>query len=146
MGGWAGGDRCSGHRRTALGASLRPPLARSLGALIGAPALLAAVVLVVPGSLQLGRNLTPLPKPKQTAVLMQHGAYGVVRHPLYSGLLAALLGGALITQRLSRLIVVPAAFAFFDAKARREEVWLVEKFPEYVAYRRKVRKLVPGLY
>jgi protein-S-isoprenylcysteine O-methyltransferase Ste14 len=124
----------------------RPPIVQRMGKLMGVPAVLIGIVLIVPGLLQLGRNLTPLPKPKEHAVLVQHGVYGVVRHPLYSGLLFSLLGGALVTQRLSRLAVALAAFAFFDAKARREELWLIEKFPEYAAYRRKVRKLVPGLY
>jgi protein-S-isoprenylcysteine O-methyltransferase Ste14 len=117
-----------------------------MGKLLGVHAMLAGTALVLPGLLQLGRNLTPLPKPKEHAVLVQHGIYGVVRHPLYSGLLFSLLGGALVTQRLSRLAVALASAAFFDAKARREELWLVEKFPEYAAYRRNVRKLIPGLY
>jgi protein-S-isoprenylcysteine O-methyltransferase Ste14 len=37
-------------------------------------------------------------------------------------------------------------FLLFDAKARREERWLVEKFPSYAGYQRRVRKLVPFLY
>ena len=37
-------------------------------------------------------------------------------------------------------------FLLFDAKARREEAWLVEKFPSYAEYRRRVRKLVPFVY
>jgi protein-S-isoprenylcysteine O-methyltransferase Ste14 len=31
----------------------------------------------------------------------------------------------------------------FDAKARREERWLVEKFPSHADYQRRVRTLVP---
>jgi protein-S-isoprenylcysteine O-methyltransferase Ste14 len=37
-------------------------------------------------------------------------------------------------------------FLLFDAKARLEERWLVEKFPSYADYQRRVRKLVPFVY
>jgi protein-S-isoprenylcysteine O-methyltransferase Ste14 len=33
-----------------------------------------------------------------------------------------------------------------DAKARREEVWLLETYPAYAAYRRRVRRFFPYLY
>jgi protein-S-isoprenylcysteine O-methyltransferase Ste14 len=110
------------------------------------PVALAGAALMVPGLLQLGRHLTALPRPKPDAVLVQNGAYGVVRHPLYSGAVFVLLGGGLATARLARVAIAIGALAFFDAKARREERWLVEQFAEYGAYRRRVRKLIPWLY
>jgi protein-S-isoprenylcysteine O-methyltransferase Ste14 len=39
-----------------------------------------------------------------------------------------------------------ALFVFIDLKARREERWLAEKFPEYAEYRRRVHKFVPFIY
>jgi protein-S-isoprenylcysteine O-methyltransferase Ste14 len=33
-----------------------------------------------------------------------------------------------------------------EVKSRREERWLREKFPEYAAYQRRVRRLIPFLY
>ena len=123
-----------------------PAAYRKLGARIGASAGLAGAALMVPGLCQLGRHLTALPKPGPDAVLVQDGAYGIVRHPLYSGATLVLLGGGLATARLSRVGLALGALAFFDAKARREERWLVEKFPDYSAYRRRVRKLIPLLY
>lgn len=35
---------------------------------------------------------------------------------------------------------------FFDTKAGVEERWLTKRFPEYAAYRRRVRKLIPFVY
>jgi len=119
---------------------------RKLGRRVGASIALAGAALMVPGLRQLGRHLTALPKPGPDAVLVQDGAYGIVRHPLYSGATLVLLGGGLATARLSRVGLALGALAFFDAKARREERWLVEKFPEYGAYRLHVRKLIPLLY
>jgi protein-S-isoprenylcysteine O-methyltransferase Ste14 len=31
-------------------------------------------------------------------------------------------------------------------KARREESWLQEKYPEYAAYKSRVKKLIPWVY
>jgi protein-S-isoprenylcysteine O-methyltransferase Ste14 len=119
---------------------------RRLGKLVGASVALAGAALMLPGLWQLGGNLTALPKPRPDAVLVQDGVYSIVRHPLYGGGTFVLLGCGLATGRLSRIVVALGALAFFDAKCRREEAWLVEKFPEYVAYRRQVRKLIPLLY
>lgn len=35
---------------------------------------------------------------------------------------------------------------FFDAKARREETWLRQQFPEYANYQLRVRRFLPGIY
>ena len=44
--------------------------------------------------------------------------------------------------------LVPTALlvALFDLKARREEEWLAERYPEYAAYRECTWRLVPWLY
>lgn len=123
-----------------------PPAPRRLGRLVGIPFLLLGTIFLAGGSLRLGRNLTPLPKPKSDSVLVQDGIYGVVRHPIYAGVIALLLGSGLCTGRIARLAIALASVGFFDAKARREEEWLMERFPGYAAYRRRVCKLIPWLY
>jgi len=35
---------------------------------------------------------------------------------------------------------------FFDVKAKKEETWLIEKFPDYANYRNSVKKLIPWIY
>lgn len=35
---------------------------------------------------------------------------------------------------------------FFDLKSRREEIWLVERYSDYAAYRSRTRRLLPWLY
>lgn len=44
------------------------------------------------GTMALGRNLTPFPKPSVEAKLVQHGIYGLIRHPLYTAVICAALG------------------------------------------------------
>lgn len=107
---------------------------------------LGACLLIGKGLLDLGGNLTPLPYPKENGQLVRSGVYSIVRHPLYSGLLFAALGWVVFQLSLSHLIAAAVLFAFFDAKARKEEAWLAEKYPEYSEYQQRVKKLIPGLY
>jgi len=102
--------------------------------------------LFLAGALHLGRGLTPLPYPKDGAALVQGGAYRLVRHPLYSGGLAFALGWALAVRGWLTLGYVLALFLLLDFKARREERWLVARHPEYAAYQRRVRRLIPFVY
>lgn len=114
--------------------------------LLGLGAIFGGSVLLLAGALSLGRNLTPLPRPKAGARLVRTGPYRLVRHPIYSGLLIAAFGWALLHGRWLGLLAATSLVPFFDAKATREEAWLVERFPAYPAYRQRVAKLVPGLY
>lgn len=116
-------------------------------ALVGGGGLvLAGLALSGAGVLFLGRNLTALPRPKASATLVQSGAYALVRHPIYSGLILLAFGWALLVQGWLTLVYALMLFAFFDIKSRREERWLAEKFADYAAYQRRVRKLLPWIY
>jgi protein-S-isoprenylcysteine O-methyltransferase Ste14 len=97
-------------------------------------------------AINLGKNLTPLPCPKDNAQLVQSGLYRYVRHPIYFGVLLAALAWLLIFPSAYILIYAIALFVLFDLKARREEIWLVERFPTYTDYQIKVKKLLPGIY
>jgi protein-S-isoprenylcysteine O-methyltransferase Ste14 len=117
-----------------------------LGTIGGGPLFLAGALLAVAGVLSLGRNLTPLPRPKDDATLVVAGAYRLVRHPIYSGLAAMAFGWGMWVHGWLTLGYALLLFVFFDCKSRREERWLREKFPEYAAYQRRVRKLIPFIY
>jgi protein-S-isoprenylcysteine O-methyltransferase Ste14 len=114
--------------------------------LAGAPLIVAGGALGAVGLLNLGRNLTPLPHPKDDATLVQSGAYAIVRHPIYSGLILGALGWALVVASWLTLAYAVILFMFFDIKSRREERWLAGKFADYAAYQRRVRKLLPWVY
>jgi protein-S-isoprenylcysteine O-methyltransferase Ste14 len=134
------------------------PVYRPVGWAIDSPALLSvrwgiavalglgASVLIIKGLLDLGRNLTPLPYPREDGQLVKSGVYSIVRHPLYSGLIFAAFSWVVFQVSLSHLIGAAILCTFFDAKARREEAWLTEKYSEYSDYQQRVKKLIPGVY
>jgi protein-S-isoprenylcysteine O-methyltransferase Ste14 len=113
---------------------------------VGGVLLACGSALLVAGLVRLGPGLTPLPYPKEGAALIQTGAFSAVRHPMYGGGIVLGLGWALAVQGWLTLGYVAVLFLFLDAKSRREERWLAEKFPEYPGYRRRVRKLIPFVY
>ena len=112
----------------------------------GAALVLGGTALLIAGIIRLGPGLTPLPFPKDGAPLVQTGPFALVRHPMYSGGLVLAAGIALLTGGWLTWIYTAALFPLLDVKSRREERWLVEKFPEYRAYQRRVRKLLPFVY
>ena len=123
-----------------------PPSVRVPARLLGLGAIISGGGLLLAGGLSLGRDLTPLPRPKAGARLVRTGPYQLVRHPIYSGLLIAGFGWALLHGRWLGLLAAASLVPFFDAKATREEAWLVERFADYPAYRQRVAKLLPGVY
>jgi len=106
----------------------------------------AGIGIAVLGLVGLRENLTAVPRPIEGGRLIDTGVYGMVRHPIYSGGLFACLGIALMVSGWLTYLYVAALFVLLDFKSRREERWLVQKFPGYPAYQRRVRKLVPFVY
>lgn len=93
--------------------------------------------------LHLGRNWgTPMTQ-KNEPELVTTGPYGLVRHPIYSGILLASVGTA-VALSWSWLPVVALAGIYFVYSATVEERYLAEQFPErYPAYRCTTKMLVP---
>jgi len=119
-----------------------PPGVRLLALPLGA----AGLVLAGSGIVALGSSLTVFPRPKAEGRLIQQGIYRVVRHPIYGGVILLALAWAVWRTSLLHLTLAAILAIFFRAKARREEHWLIERFPEYADYRRRVRAFIPWLY
>ena len=94
----------------------------------------------------MGPNLTPFPHPRDNNSLVETGVYGLVRHPIYSGIILGAIGWAGLFASTLTLIYALILFLFFDLKSRQEEKWLANKHPHYRAYQQRVRKLLPFIY
>lgn len=113
---------------------------------VGTALVLAGGALTGWSGLRLGPNLTPLPEPRAQGQLVQTGPYALARHPMYGGLLLASLGWALYSGHRGALGLSGGLALLFGLKARDEEGRLMRHFPEYPAYRRRVRRFLPGVY
>jgi protein-S-isoprenylcysteine O-methyltransferase Ste14 len=116
-----------------------PAAARLWLAIVGAVLAACGTWLFAGGGLGLGKQLTPFPKPVDEGALRDQGAFGLVRHPIYGGVLLIALGWSLVMSPIALIVWVVAA-AFLDAKRRREEAWLLEQHPDYEAYMQRVRR------
>lgn len=103
-------------------------------------------LLIVGGFFGLGRDLTPFPRPLAHARLHQQGAYGVVRHPIYAGVIFASAGWSLAWLSVGGGLFSLFVFLFFDRKSRFEEAILRARFSEYSTYAARVRRFIPGIY
>lgn len=113
---------------------------------VGVALMIAGGALLAAALAKLGRNLTPLPYPKDDGTLVQTGAYRVVRHPMYSSAVALAVGWACYAQGALTLVYALLLFVLFDVKSRREERWLTVKYAAYADYQRRVRRLIPFVY
>ena len=74
------------------------------------------------------------------------GVYRRVRHPIYGGLILIAVGWSLISSPLA-LVFTFVLGLLLEVKSRLEESMLVQRFPEYDAYRDRVRwRFVPGVH
>ena len=90
--------------------------------LFGVPLLFVAGVLVSRGVADLGDSLTPFPRPRKDNALITSGAYAVVRHPMYAGLIFGAFGLGLLTASPVRILpgVLPAVL--LNAAGKEEGV------------------------
>ena len=91
-------------------------------------------------------NFNVRPDTKPGARLATGGHYRLVRHPMYFGVLVTCAGCVVIWPVWWKLATWLAAVVLLVLKARREEIGLTSQFPEYDAYRRNRRFLVPWLW
>lgn len=110
----------------------------------GALVTLAGVGFAIWARLTLGANWSGTVTLKQGHTLVRRGPYRVVRHPIYTGILAALAGTALAQGWVhSFLALAVCAFGFW-LKSLTEEQFMVDQFgEEYLRYRQEVPALAP---
>ena len=125
-----------------LALRLWPPAA--LPYLLGLALVLAGLAFAVWARVHLGGNWSGTVTVKEAHELVRSGPYAYVRHPIYTGLITAVLGTALASGTLR------AAFGFLiitvalQRKLRAEEAFMRETFPEeYERYRAEVPALIP---
>jgi protein-S-isoprenylcysteine O-methyltransferase Ste14 len=102
-------------------------------------------LILIVAAVNLGKSLTANPVPLERATLKTTGLYGIVRHPIYLGLLLIAFASALDSGSIRKAIYFVLLTALLNVKARFEEKLLTQKYPEYSAYSAKIGRLLPRL-
>ena len=72
------------------------------------------------------------------------GPYRIVRHPIYTGLLAMLLATAMLVGHIAAIFGIVVVFVSLWIKLEQEEAVMLRQFPdEYAAYRQRVKRIIP---
>ncbi|HEU4413352.1 MAG TPA: isoprenylcysteine carboxylmethyltransferase family protein [Candidatus Angelobacter sp.] len=104
------------------------------------------VAFAILARLWIGRNWSGTVTIKNQHELVQNGPYRIVRHPIYTGLLMAYLGTALVHGEIRGLIGFLLLALGFGMKLRLEENFMVQQFGGvYLAYMQRVKAVVPYL-
>ena len=110
---------------------------------IGAVVFASGIALAIWARVQLGRNWGMPMTQKAEPELVTTGPYRRVRHPIYSGIILAMIGTA-VAVSVYWLVAVALLGAYFIYSATREERYLTEQFPEtYPAYKHSTKMLIP---
>jgi protein-S-isoprenylcysteine O-methyltransferase Ste14 len=110
---------------------------------IGAALCVGGVALAIWARAQLGRNWGMPGSIKDDPELITDGPYSVVRHPIYTGVLVAMAGTALV-HGMAWWIIAIAFLVYFLSSASAEEREMARRFPDrYPGYRDHTKRLIP---
>ncbi len=91
-------------------------------------------------------NFNIHPQPKVGGVLVTHGPYRWMRHPMYTTVLLGAAGLACLPGTVNAWLFWLALAGVLFAKSSLEEQWLRDHHPAYAVYCRQCKRFVPGLF
>jgi protein-S-isoprenylcysteine O-methyltransferase Ste14 len=108
---------------------------------------IAGLAFSVWARVSLGRNFSAMVTVTEDHKLQRTGAYGIVRHPIYSGFMLATLGTAIAFGAVRGLVSFALVVLAWGYKSRIEERLMIEQFGgEYEGYQREVKALIPLIW
>jgi len=96
--------------------------------LVGLVLTAAGIGISIWARLSLGSNWSGTVTLKKDHQLVRQGLYHWIRHPIYTGILLAMLGTAVILGEVRGLVGLALVLIAFYFKARREECFLRQEF------------------
>jgi len=92
------------------------------------------------------RQVKVFPEVAGQGKLIVLGPYRWVRHPMYTSVLLATLAWVLGSPVPYRIMLWAGLVITLLVKLQYEERLLMERFPEYEAYRRQTKRLIPFVW
>ena len=111
------------------------PFSYSIGTLI----ILFAFIMMLVAIKDLGRNLSPFPRPITNSNLVTTGIYRFTRHPMYYSLIFVSFGVFIIKLSIYYLFLSISLTLIIKLKIALEEQYLKNKFKNYLLYKNEVK-------
>ena len=111
------------------------PFSYSLGSLI----IIIAFIIMLVSIKDLGRNLSPFPRPIKNSNLVTSGIYRFTRHPMYYSLIFISFGVFITKLSIYYLFLSFSLGLIIKFKIALEEQYLKNKFKNYLFYKNEVK-------
>jgi len=118
------------------------PIIQTIGVIFAG----AGIAFAIWARRNLGRNWSGTPQIKVGHELVTSGPYRFVRHPIYTGMITALFGSALVGGP-SWCVAFIIFTIVFIMRIKKEEKFMMQLFPDqYPAYRARTKAIVPFVW
>jgi len=111
----------------------------SISYLIGISIIIIALMVMLVAIKELGRSLSPFPRPINNSNLVTTGIYRFTRHPMYYSLIFISFGIFIIELSTYYLFLLISLALIIKFKIVLEEQYLNNKFKNYLIYKNKVK-------
>jgi len=106
---------------------------------VGFLIIIIAFIILLVAIKDLGRNLSPFPRPIKNSNLITTGIYRFTRHPMYYSLIFISLGVFIIKLSIYYLFLSISLGLIIKFKIALEEEYLNNKFKNYLIYKNEVK-------
>jgi len=107
--------------------------------LMGILIIIIAFIIMLVALKDLGRNLSPLPRPLKNSNLVTTGIYRFTRHPMYYSLIFISFGVFIIKLSIYYLLLSISLGLIIKFKIALEEQYLNNKYKNYSVYKKEVK-------
>jgi len=107
--------------------------------LVGFLIIIIACIILLVAIKDLGRNLSPFPRPIKNSNLVTTGSYRFTRHPMYYSLIFISIGVFIIKLTFYYLFLTISLALIIKFKIALEEKYLINKFKNYLLYKNEVK-------
>jgi len=101
--------------------------------------IIIAFIILLVAIKDLGRNLSPFPRPINNSNLVTKGIYRFIRHPMYYSLIFISFGVFIIKLSIYYLFLLTSLILIIKFKIALEEQYLNNKFKNYFLYKNEVK-------
>ena len=101
--------------------------------------IILALIFIIFSVKDLGKSLSPMPRPKENSKLITIGIYRIMRHPMYYSLIIISLGLFIKSFTIYNFILSILLTFIISNKIKIEEEYLTKRFNKYTLYKKEVK-------